>query len=218
MHFFVGHVGGLPGQGVEVEVAQHYALGGACGAAGEEHYRFAAIVLVGHVAVSDGIAHLHKIAPKYVVRSLNLGELALREEFLCHRKGEGEFFGHAADYEFADGALLLHAEELAVELVQGNRHAAVSLVHKERKFCDGRQRMHHGGNGTDAVEAVEAEHRLRHVRQADEDPLPRTHSQCIEAAGHAVDFLCEPGVRSGFAHEGEGGEVLLHCGGVQNRG
>ena len=217
VHFFIGHVDGLPGQGIEVEVAEHYALGGACSAAREQYNRFGAVVLLCNVAVANAFAHLHEIAPQYVVRSINLGELALGEELLCHGEGEGEFVGHAADYEFADGALLLHTEELAVELVQGHGYAAVRLVHVECQFRHGRQRMHHGRDGAYAVEAVEAEHSLRHVRKADQNPLAGPHPQCMEAAGHTVDFLRKPGVRCGLAHEGEGRKFLFHGGGVQNR-
>ena len=211
MDFLGGHVGGLPCKGVEVKVTQHYTLGGAGGAAGEEDNGLCAIIFIGHIVIGgDALPHCHEFGPGGVAAVfLELRELPFREEFLTQIEGELEFVGDPAHDELFDGAKFLYLKEFCVELVKGYGNLAAGLVHVEGKFRHCRKRMHHCRDGPYAVESVKAKYCLRHVGKAHEHPLAGLYAKGVETLCNFLYFLSQARIAGGFPHEGEGREVFF---------
>ena len=144
------------------------------------------------------------------------GEPPFSKEFLADIKGERELIRHAAHDDLFHLTLPFHLQELGVELIQGYDDVAAGLVHIEGELTYGRQRMHHGRDGTYPVEAIEAENRLGHIGKANQDTVAGTDTECPEAACNLVNLLRKAGVACGLAHECEGREVFFPGGSFQD--
>ena len=115
MDLLLGHIGGLPGQGVEIQVAEHNALGGACGAAGEKDHCLRAVILLGNISSRHTAAKPDESLPVDVFVN-EFGELSFRKEFLADIEGERKFIGHMAHDDLFQRALPGSARLLAASM------------------------------------------------------------------------------------------------------
>ena len=206
----MAHRRGLAGQGVEVHVGEHDALGHARRPAGEEHHGLPHRVLLHRIAVRNRRAGGDEMLPQQHAAVLDdLRELALGHQLLSQRKRERQLLGDAGDDQLADGTPLLDIQELGIELVQGHRIIAGGLVHVMDDLADGGERMDHRRDGSDAVQAIEAIDGLGHVGQADQDTSARADAQRVEGTGRPLHFFHERPVWDLAAHEGQGREVRI---------
>ena len=74
--------------------------------------------------------------------------------------------------------------------------------------------MDHVGDRTDAVQGVEAVHRLEGVGHADGDPVALADAHFDQAPGRGVNALQKRGVGGLLAHEGVGNVIGVFFSGV----
>ena len=210
VHGKAGGGDGLKRQGVEVQVAEHDALGGAGGAAGiEDRAALVKFPVVGgqHLAPSGG----YHLVPQGIAA---LGQLLDGPGALGHGveqvQRRGQLVGHTGD---EDGHRLmelgLDLRHFVIELIQGQDGLGVGHVQIERDLLGGGQGMDHIGDGPDAVEGIEAVQRLGGVGHADGHPVALADAHAVQPLGRRLDALHEFGIGGLLAHEGVGNVIRL---------
>ena len=205
---------GLQCQGVEVQVGEHDALGGAGGAAGIEDG--AALV----IAVGNGRQGHALAGPDHVVPQCIAG---LRQ--LLHRPGG---LGHGVEHIQGDGQLIgdlgnedgggvfqlgLNGDHLFIELVQGQNGLALGEVQIEGDLLGGGQGVNHIGNGPDPVQGIEAVQGLGGIGHADGHLVALADAHFVQALGRGVDALHELRIGGLLAHEDIGRVIRILFGG-----
>ena len=218
-------------QGVEVQVGQQDALGGAGGAAGIENG--AAVVKLAVVRGQDGVpACGHHVIPQGVARP---GQLLHSPGALAHGiqgvQGEGQLVGDLCHQNPA-GLLQLwqNLGYLVVELIQSQNGLGVGEIQVKGDFAGGRQGMNHIGHGADAVQGIEAVQCLGGVGHTDGNPVALFNAHGGKAfcsglnpldKGGVGGFLSEKHIGRGIGVSSGGQCQLLIHGGVgilQRRG
>ena len=214
LHAEAGGGDGLQRQGVEIQVGEHDALGGAGGAAGIEDG--AAVgrpaVVIRQPGVLSGGDHF---VPQQIAV---FGQLPDGPGALGHgveqAQGHGQLVDDPGDEDPAGVLHLGHdLGHLVVELIQGQDGLGPREIQIKGDLLGGGQGVDHVGNGADAVERVKAVQRLGGIGHADGDPVPLSDAQAVKALCGIFDAAHELPIGGFFAHEHIGGVVrMASCG------
>ena len=199
-------VGGddLLGEGVEVAVGEHDALGGAGGAAGVEDDCGIVVAALDLIVVEAALGQLHELLPaddRSVVG--NLGDFVALCDHVAGLQGLRQLVLDAGEDDVYDAGVLADGLDLAVELVEGDDGDAVRLVEVELDLLLARERMHHAGNASDEVDGIEHVDRLGAVGHGDGHAVALADADGLQGAGALLYVLDHPGVGGGLAHEVE---------------
>ena len=195
----------LLGEGVEVAVGEHDALGGAGSAAGVEDDGGVIVVPLYLVVVEAASGELHEVLPaddrsvfRYLRYLIALSDHVTGLQWLC------QLVLDAGEDDVDDACILADGLYLAVELVKGDDRDAVGLIEVELYFLLARERMHHAGDSSDEVDGVEHVDGLRTVGHGDGHAVTLADADGLQGAGALLYLLDHPGVGGRLAHEIEG--------------
>ena len=214
LHGEAGGGDGLKGQGVEVQVGEHDALGGAGGAAGVEN---GAAVLTGSLLGLQGhiLSGLYHVLPQGIPGFGQLfdgpGPLG---HGIQHAQGQGQLLGHSGNENFR-GMFQLGQDSghLVVELVQSQDGFAFGEIQIEGDLLGGGQGVDHIGDGAQVIEGVEAVQSLGGVGHADGHLIPLPDAHFVKTLGSGMDPAQKFPIGGLFAHEYIGDVVGLAFGG-----
>ena len=213
-------VGGndLLAEGIEVQVREQDALGGAGGAAGIEDGSGVIALTADLIVPEAGLAETHELVPAddgSIFRDLLY--LAPLGEHIAGLHGTGELIADAGDDDVYDAGVLADGLELAVELVKGDDGNALGLIYIELKLLLAGEGVNHVRDGADHVDGIEHIDGLRAVRHGDGDLVVCSDAEGAQAAG-ALLYICDEILISGGApHEIEGDIVWILLGNLFNR-
>ena len=205
---------GLQAQGIEIEVGEHDALGGAGGAAGIEDR--AAVVKVdivdGKLRVPAGIHHIIPVSISLPGQLLHgTGALGRRIQDV---QGEGQLFSDPGDQ---DGGLILQLRQdalhLVIELVQGQDGLGLGEIQIEGDLLGRGQGMDHVGDRADPVQGIEAVQGLRGIGHADGHLVTLADTHVPQALGGSIDALQESAEGCLLTHERIGNILRILTGG-----
>ena len=198
----------LLAEGVEVQVRQQDALGGAGGAAGVEDDRGIVRPACDLVIPEAGLAQAHELVPHDDGRVLgDLFDLAALGEHVAHAQRPGERVPDPGKDDVDDLGVLADGLELVVELIEGHDRDRLGLVEVEFQLLLAGQGVDHVADGADHVHGVEHVDGLRAVRHRDGDLVVFPHADGAQALGAFMDVLDHLPVGGGLAHEVEGDVV-----------
>ena len=193
------------GEGVEVAVGEHDALGGAGSAAGVEDDGGVIVAALYLVVVEAAFGQLHELLPADDRSVLwNLGDFVALGDHITGLQGLRQLVLDAGEDDIDDAGVLADGLDLAVELVEGYDGDAVRLIEIELYLLLARERMHHAGDTSDEVDGVEHVDRLGAVGHGDGHAVALADADGLQGAGALLYLLDHLSVGGRLAHEVEG--------------
>ena len=208
-------VGGddLLGQGVEIQIRQHNALGGAGGAARIEDDRGIFGLALHLIAPEAGLAEVKELLPADDRRVVgNLADLAAFGKHIARFEGLGQLIPDAGDDDVDDIGVVADGFDFMIELIQRDYRHAVGFVQIEFDFLFAGQGMHHVGDTAHHVDGVEHGDGLRAVGHGDGNAIVFADADGFKRLGAALHMLQQLPVGGGASHEIHGDVVGVFIG------
>ena len=202
---------------VEVEVGEQDALGGAGGAAGIKDCA-AIIGLAGVLGQGHVLAGAGQIRPEGIALLGQLGNLpGSLGHGVQHTQGEGQLVGDLGNNDLAVVIQLgQDFRHLPVELIQGQHGLGMGHIQVKSNFLGSGQGMDHVGDGSDAVQGIEAVQGLGGVGHTNGHPVALADAQLHQALGGPVDTLDKFFIGGSLAHKGIGQGLGIFLSGLRH--